>query len=296
MEHHGGNFLLYLPYYLVVIIVGFFPWTLYLPGALSAVVGGRIGGRNGRAFLLGWIAPPLIIMTLAATKLPHYIIFIWPALALAVAGTITAAQQNSLTERDGIWLRRGVWFFAPLAIAIALVLIIVPWLLRIAGLYWSGLVSGIVLLALTVIAAAQQINNRPHVSAGVLLVGMLLFEILVVFGILPAVEQIKLSPPIAQAIKAKTGKDTPVATYKYGEPTLNFYIGRQIEVLRKEEAVVEWAKRPILGILVIPRDTLDEIQQRYGILPLDTLISKKGYNYSKGKELELVALARKGKK
>jgi len=66
-------------------------------------------------------------MTLAATKLPHYILFIWPALALAVAGTIIAAQQNRLTDRDKIWLRRGVWFFGPLAITMALSLIVGPW-------------------------------------------------------------------------------------------------------------------------------------------------------------------------
>ncbi len=294
MEHHGGNFLLYLPYYLIVIIVGFFPWTLHLPGALSAIAGGRVGGSNGRIFLFGWIAPPLIIMTLAVTKLPHYILFIWPALALAVGGTIVASQQNMLNDRDKIWLRRGGWFFAPLVIAIAIGLIIGPWFVEVPGLCWSGLVSGIVLLVMMVIAIHWQQANRPEVSAKVMLIGMFIFMIPVLFGVLPAVEQVKLSPPIAVAVKAKTLQNVPVATYKYGEPTLNFYIGRKIEVLQSEEAVVEWAKQPVPGVLVIPSDKLDEIQKRYGVLHLDKLISKKGYNYSKGRELELVALARRG--
>jgi hypothetical protein len=295
MEHHGGNFLLYLPYYLVVIIVGFFPWTLHLPGALSAVIRGRIGGRYGRVFLFGWIVPPLIIMTLAATKLPHYILFIWPALSLAVAGTITEAQQNSLTERDRSWLRHGAWFFGPLAIAMALGLMIGPRFLRIAGFHWSGLASGIVLLVTAVIAIRQQRANRPEVSAKVMLVGGFIFVIFILFSVLPAVEQVKLSPAIAKAVKENTLEDVSVATYKYREPTLNFYIGRQIEVLATEKDVVDWAKQPISGILVIPGDILNEIQQRYGVLPLNKLISKKGYNYSKGEELELVALARRVK-
>jgi len=303
MEHHGGNFLLYLPYYLPIVIVGFFPWTLHLPGAISAVVGGRVGDKYGRIFLISWVVPNFIIMSLAATKLPHYILFIWPALALAVAGTIEAFQQNRLTERDKIWLRRGTWFFGPLAIAMSLGLMVGPWFVKIpglpasrtAGLCWSGLAAGIVLLAFAVIAIHQQKANRPQAAAKVLLVCMLVFEIPVLFGVLPAVEQVKISPALARAVNDKTAKDVPVAAYKYREPTLNFYIGRQIEVLRTEKDVVDWAERSINGILVIPKNDLNEIQQRYGELPLDKLVSKQGLNYSKGKTLEVVALVRKSK-
>ena len=292
MEHHGGNLLLYLPYYLPVIVVGFFPWTLHLLGAFSAVAGGRVGGKHGRIVLFGWIVPTFILMTLAATKLPHYILFIWPALALAVAGTIDAAQQDKLIERDKIWLRRGVWFFGPLAIVIALGLMAGPWFLQLPGARWPGLASGIVLLAMTAIAIHQQRANRPQVSARILLVCMLVFGVFLFSGVLPAFEHIKISPPIAQAIKENTSKQTPVATYKYGEPTLGFYVGRPIEPLRSEEAVVEWAKRPTAGVLVIPNNILDAIQERHGTLRLDKIASKKGFNYSKGKTLEVVALRR----
>jgi 4-amino-4-deoxy-L-arabinose transferase-like glycosyltransferase len=292
MEHHGGNFLLYLPYYLPVIIVGFFPWTLHLPGAFSATLGGRLGEQNCRPLLIGWVISIFTIMTLAVTKLPHYILFIWPALALASAGTIVAAQQNRLTSRDQIWLRRGVWFFSPPAIAIALALMIAPYFFPIAGLRWSGLSSGIVLLIMTAVAIYLQRADRPHTSAEVLLAGMLALEIPVLFGVLPAIEQIKISPSIADSVKAKTTKEVPVATYKYGEPTLNFYIGRQIKPLRNEEAVIAWARQPERGVLVIPKDALTNIQERFGPLPLEQIASKEGFNYSKGKPLEVLALIR----
>lgn len=293
MEHHGGNFFLYLPYYLPVIIIGFFPWTLHLPGAFSAVAGGRVGGKYGRIFLFSWIIPIFIIMTLAATKLPHYILFIWPALALAVAGTIIAAQQNRLTDRDKIWLRRGVWFFGPLAITMALSLMVGPWFQQIPGLGWVGLASGIVLFIMAIPAIYYQRANRPHVSAKVLIVGILIFEVPVLFGLLPAIEQVKLSPAIAKVVKLKTDKDTPVVVYNFREPTLNFYIGRHIESLHSEEAVAAWAKQPDYGVLIIPNDMLNQIQRNYGALPLDKIASKKGLNYSKGKTLELVALIRR---
>jgi hypothetical protein len=122
---------------------------------------------------------------------------------------------------------------------------------------------------------------------------MLALEIPVLFGVLPAIEQIKISPSIADSVKAKTTKEVPVATYKYGEPTLNFYIGRQIKPLRNEEAVIAWARQPERGVLVIPKDALTNIQERFGPLPLEQIASKEGFNYSKGKPLEVLALIRK---
>ena len=295
MQQHGGDFLLYLPYYLPVIIVGFFPWTMHLPGAVSAVVGRRVGGQYCRALLIGWVVSIFIMMTLAATKLPNYIIFVWPALALAVAGTIVAAQQNRLSAGDRIWLRRGVWLFGPLAIAAVLALMIAPWFLEIPGLRWSGLASGIVLLIMAVIAVRQQYADRPQASAKVLVVGMFVFQIPLLFGVLPAVERVKISPLIARTIKDKTAEGIPVATYKYGEPTLNFYVGRQIEPLASEEAVIAWTRQRQPGVLVIPKDVLAVIQERHGSLALDEIAATKGFNYSRGTRLELLALIRRPK-
>jgi hypothetical protein len=148
---------------------------------------------------------------------------------------------------------------------------------------------------MTVIAIRRQLAGRPQASAKVLLIGMLVFQIPFLFGVLPAVERVKISPPIAQAIKEKTAKEIPVATYKYTEPTLNFYIGRQIESLRDEEAVIAWSRQPQAGVLVIPKDVLAGIQQRHGFLALDEIASKKGFNYSKGTILEVLALIRRAK-
>jgi 4-amino-4-deoxy-L-arabinose transferase-like glycosyltransferase len=295
IQGHGGNLLLYLPYYLVVIVLDLFPWTLHLPGAVSAVLGGRVGGQHGRALLVGWVASIVVIMTLAATKLPHYVLFVWPALALAVAGTLVAARQNTLTARDRACLRRGVWLFGPLAIAAVLALMIAPWFLEIPGLRWSGLASGIVLLIMAVIAIRQQYADRPQASAKVLLVGMLVFQIPLLFGMLPAVERVKISPLIARTIKDKTAEGIPVATYKYGEPTLNFYVGRQIEPLASEEAVIAWTRLPQPGVLIMPKDVLAVIQERHGSLALDEIAATKGFNYSKGTRLELLALIRRPK-
>ena len=138
IDSHGGNFFLTLPFYIPVVIFAFFPWILFLPGALSAVAGGRVGGRYGRSFLLGWMIPIFLFMSFVSTKLPHYIMPIWPALSLAVAGTIEAAERGSLSPRDLRWLVYGRWLFAAIGILGGAALVVGPWFVPALGLNPSG--------------------------------------------------------------------------------------------------------------------------------------------------------------
>ena len=293
LHSHGGNFFLYLPYYLPVIVMGFFPWTLHLPGAISVVVGGRAGVGKSRTLLTVWVASMFILVTILTTKLPHYILFIWPALALSVAATIVAEQKNTLTSRDRKWLRSGVWFFGTPAVLIAVGLIAGPWFVQVKSLRLYGAVSGIVLLAMAAVAIRFQLAEKFAHSAKTLLAGLLIFLIPILFGVLPGLEQVKITPDISKIVRDRTNKDVQVATYKYAEPTLNFYIGRKIERLRKEQVVLEWAKQPQTGVLIIPKLVFQEICHRYDGLALEEIGSKKGLNYSKGEMLEVSVVIRK---
>src|SRR6185503_21121189 len=44
LESHGGEFFLSLPYYVPVVLIGFLPGVSYLPAAMSALLGKRLGG------------------------------------------------------------------------------------------------------------------------------------------------------------------------------------------------------------------------------------------------------------
>jgi 4-amino-4-deoxy-L-arabinose transferase-like glycosyltransferase len=292
LERHGGNRLLFVPYYGVVTIVGFFPWTLYLPGALSALSGMRLGGRLGRAVLLGWIVPIPLVMTLAATKLPHYILFIWPGLALVTAAVLVAEQQNTLTRRDRLWLHKGGLFYAPVALVMSLGMMVGPWFIQVPGLRWSGLVAGAVLLATAVIALREHLAERFLAGAKVLFVGSLVLQAPLWLALLPALEQIKVTPAIGQEVNSRTAKDVPVASYSFGETSLNYYVGRYIQNLPTGQSVVDWAREAKPGILVIPKKDLEEIQRSFGALPLAMLSDHRGFNYSKGKPIEILAMMR----
>jgi hypothetical protein len=211
-------------------------------------------------------------------------------MAVMTGATIVASGQNVLSERDRKWLRGGAWFLGPVGIGLAAGLISFGYFIRSEGLIMPGLICGTIALVMAIICCYLQVREKFDGTVKAALAGILILIIPLLFILLPAVESIKISPYIAKAIRGKTGEDVPVAMYKYAEPTLNFYIGRQINHLREEGDVVEWLKGTGKCVLIIPRKDFESIRQKTNGIKLEEIASKKGMNYSKGREVEVVAL------
>jgi 4-amino-4-deoxy-L-arabinose transferase-like glycosyltransferase len=252
-----------------------------------------VGAAHFRELFFAWVISIVVIMTLVATKLPHYVLFTWPAMALAVGGTLAAASQGKLADIDRNWLRGGIYFFGPVAGGVVIGFFVAPLWLHLPRAIVPFWTSAAILLAMSVLAMRQQLQNRPQASAVTLLLGMAALLPPVTLGVMPAIERIKISPALAQAIKQQTATELPVATFGYDEPTLYFYVGRQVESLAGEEAVIQWAKRPQPGVLIITTTALAEIERRGGPLGLTEIASEVGLNFAKGKKLEVAALLRR---
>jgi 4-amino-4-deoxy-L-arabinose transferase-like glycosyltransferase len=292
-ESHGGNFLLYLPFYLVVIILGFFPWTLYLPSGLSASFGGRLGKETISPCLLGWILPTFLLMTMVITKLPHYILPIWPALALVSAGIIRGYEQKALNKRDLKWLKRGPWFFVPIGLLLSLGLMVFPWFSSLNKVRGPIFASGLILLVM-VILGMRQFKRRRHWSCGAILAGgMILFQINTALFVLPSLNRFKVSPNIARQVRAVTPEQVKVFMYRFNEPSLIFYLDRPgVEQLSSPENVLAWADREGRAVLIIPRPILNEIERDYRALGLKEIGRATGFSLGHGEWLELLALER----
>jgi 4-amino-4-deoxy-L-arabinose transferase-like glycosyltransferase len=90
-EHHGKPW-----FYLDVVRRGFSGWGYVLPVAfLWGVWRALCKGDRGAILLLSWVAIPLILFSIARTKLGWYIIMIYPPLALLLA----IACADWLTDR-----------------------------------------------------------------------------------------------------------------------------------------------------------------------------------------------------
>lgn len=91
-------------YYLVLFWVTFFPGAILAGLATPAVV--KSWREPGTRFLLAWLVPAWIVFEVVITKLPHYVLPLYPAIAILIAGVI---DRHALSRR--LWLERGtVWW------------------------------------------------------------------------------------------------------------------------------------------------------------------------------------------
>jgi 4-amino-4-deoxy-L-arabinose transferase-like glycosyltransferase len=125
--------------YLLLFFVTFYPASILAGMAVPAVWSVR--REPAARFLLAWLVPSWIVFEMVVTKLPHYVLPLYPAIAILVAG---AVESKVLSRRA--WLVRGAifWFIAPLVTSIAAIVCAVIVNRELAFLAWPFFAAAII--------------------------------------------------------------------------------------------------------------------------------------------------------
>jgi 4-amino-4-deoxy-L-arabinose transferase-like glycosyltransferase len=107
-------------FYIVTLPAGFFPWSIFLPSAITDFWKHSVSRE--RLFLIVWISLPLLFFSLSTSKLLHYILPIFPPLAMIVGETVARAFQSLQTKRIGLAAFPFISFLL-LSLTLAVVLI-----------------------------------------------------------------------------------------------------------------------------------------------------------------------------
>src|SRR5258708_3884753 len=97
-------------------------WITFWPGAalagMAAPAVWRARREPGAQYLLAWLIPSWIVFELVLTKLPHYMLPLYPAIAILTVG----ALERRVLSRS--WLKRGAawWFIIPAGASIIAVI------------------------------------------------------------------------------------------------------------------------------------------------------------------------------
>ena len=176
------------------------------------------------AFLLAWLIPSWILFEAVPTKLPHYVLPLYPALAILVAVVI---ERAGLTL-GSLW-RKAIFALLPLmalAVAGAGLFLLVQ---NASGLWIAGgALLGVILITLAVLAwlkmNAGEAESAAYAATAAALVTYGLAYTFIVGG--PGFTPYRLSPRLAEAARAAlptTATCQPkFATISYREPSLVF--------------------------------------------------------------------------
>ncbi len=293
LEGHGGNYLLWLPFYLPIVVLGFLPGLLFLPAACVAFLDDRAASLRARALIVGWVVPCFLLMTFVPTKLPHYVLPIFPALALGSAAVIRAMERDELSDRERAWVSSGTWIFGAVAILLAAGFAVAPRVLELEGLQVPALVMAAMSGATALTAMYAHRKGRLTVAAQTTIAGFAATWLAGAWLVLPVVEGTKVAPALAAAIRSRVPKSVVVARWKFNEPSFDFYLGRPpIKDFDDEQQFRAWAAETSPAVLVVPRDKLEASRDVLPAARWTELAAEKGFNLSKGRPFELVVLAR----
>ncbi|HEU5272771.1 MAG TPA: glycosyltransferase family 39 protein [Xanthobacteraceae bacterium] len=207
--------------YLVLFWLTFFPGAVLAGPAAPAVW--RARAEPGARFLLAWILPAWIVLEIVATKLPHYVLPLYPAIAILIAGVV---DNHALSH--GRWMKTAPmwWFILSVALAIAAVSLHIAVGQQAGVLAWPFLVAG-VLVAL--FAWWLYGVDGPESS----LLRAVTAAILLSWGLfgqtLSAIPRLFPANDLEKYVRFTAGCDDPqVATTGYHEPSLVFLTGTEL--------------------------------------------------------------------
>ena len=203
--------------YLILFFVTFFPASILAGLAVPAVWAVR---REAAArFLLAWIVPSWIVFEAVITKLPHYVLPLYPAIAILTAG---AVESRVLSRRP--WLVRGVmwWFLVPVIVSIIAVVTAVIIERDLALLAWPFFAAAVVCGLFAWQLYDQEGAERAFTRAveGVVLMAIGIYAIVV-----PSLEPAFPSVALAEILREAPCAAPLAASAGYEEPSLVFLAG-----------------------------------------------------------------------
>ena len=199
-------------FHLLALFGTWFPWSVLLPGTMWQAWKRR--GQPWVTLALAACLGPWVMFELVVTKLPHYLLPIFPMLALLTADWLVRATRGRFViARAGLRTAAGVFALVALGFAVASIALRAPSAVAVTlGLAWAG---G---LAVT--------WWRGRLRAGVIVagVGMALTVAVAYVAWLPRVATLNVSRRVAEALDDAGAARAAMAGYK--EPSLAWYAGQ----------------------------------------------------------------------
>lgn len=278
-ESHGG----FPGLYLVLAPVLFWPGSLLL-----APVAVKLWSQRHRfAFrvLLAWAVPTWIMFELIPTKLPHYVLPAFPALALMTAALTLEGLEAFRAKAAKAWY--AVWTLVGLILAGAV--------LGLPMVFGNGFslvnaVAALAIVAATIIPAVLAWRGQMVNAALALALTAAATYPAVFQGTLPLLDKMFLSRAAAQVVNT-IGSDVPVAAAGYSEPSLVFLLGTQTQFTDGSGAADYLKAHPRALVLVESRQqaAFDARAAANGT-KIEAFAILDGFNYSRGKKASLAVL------
>lgn len=249
-------------FYFVVVLLGFAPWSVYLPVAIGrlqfwkrSIWQHQRRDRQLGLFAFFWLAGIFGFFTIAVTKLPSYVLPLMPAAAILVALLWSSQMSQDLSQRFSWGMKLSVLLNGAFFLIMAGVISYAPqWLEadpsqpKLATmLQTSGLVLGGSTIALAAILAGIFLWLQRH-GRWLWLVNIVAMLALLNFTLMPAMilvdsqRQLPLRQ-LSQVVQQIVQPDERVVMVGYAKPSVVFYTQHRVVFEDDGEKVSKYLRR-----------------------------------------------------
>lgn len=206
-------------YYFVLFWVTFWPGSALAAMAAPAVWASR--KEKGARFLLAWILPSWIVFELVMTKLPHYVLPAYPAIAILIAGVL----NRHVLARGRLLIHGPAWWFVwPAVCGLGSIVLLMVVGRQIGFLAWPFVAGAVImgLLAWRLFGADGAETSLLRAVVAAILLGIAVFAV-----VLPSLTALFPSVMLARAIRDSGCANPQVASAGFHEPSLVFLVGTE---------------------------------------------------------------------
>jgi 4-amino-4-deoxy-L-arabinose transferase-like glycosyltransferase len=260
-------------------------WITFWPGAplagMAAPAVWRARREPGAQFLLAWLVPSWIVFEAVLTKLPHYVLPLYPAVAILTVG----ALERRVLSRS--WLSRGAawWFAIPAATSIIAVIGAITVTRQPVFLAWpfvaAALIFGLFAWWLYDDGRAERSLLNAVVAA--------MFLAFAVYGVvLPALTPLFPSAEIARALRNVACTGPKAAAAGFHEPSLVFMTGTST-VLTDGSGAADFLAQGSCRFALVEKSSERSFVLRAEAIGLRYNVTNRidGYNISQGRAVSI---------
>jgi 4-amino-4-deoxy-L-arabinose transferase-like glycosyltransferase len=267
-------------------------WITFWPGAplagMATPAVWRARREPGAQFLLAWLVPSWIVFELVLTKLPHYVLPLYPAIAILTAG----ALELRVLSRS--WLRRGsAWWFAIPALASVIAVVGAIALTRQpAFLAWPFAAAAMIL---GLFAWWLYDDNRAERSLLNAVVAAMLLAIAVYGVVVPSLTTLFPSAEIARALRNVVCVGPKAAAAGFHEPSLVFMTDTST-LLTDGSGAADFLNQGSCRFALVEQRSERSFVQRAEAIGLRYNVARRidGYNISQGKAISIAIFRSEG--
>lgn len=260
-------------------------WVTFWPGAplagMAAPAAWAARREPGAQFLLAWLIPSWIVFEAVLTKLPHYVLPLYPAIAIL---TIGALERRVLSRS---WLRRGAawWFLVPALASVIAVVAAIMLTRQPVFLAWP-FIAGALIFGL--FAWWLYDDNRAELSLLNAVVAAMFLATSVYGLVIPAVTPLFPSAEVARALRNVVCVGPKAAAAGFHEPSLVFMTGTST-LLTDGSGAADFLRQGSCRFALVEQRSERGFAQRAEAIGLRYNVAKRieGYNISQGRAISI---------